>query len=420
MLFAALSAIFIISPLMAIILGAAVSWDCQGHDRRALVFFCICMSVFLGLLNTTKEMDSDIEQYYHIFIDAGNYGLAGYLAYYGQEPFYYFISWISFHIFGGNWKLFITVLTCAEYLLLCSTIGVFANKFRLGGRETLTALIFMFLYFQLFSISSQLIRQMLAASMALKFLADFHLKGKKRWWLGILAMMTHTTIIPVAVIGILPMNKGRFKVRNLFILLTSLLALAVLFIKVVPVIAERFPLPVVSMVSYFNSRLDDSLLLDDFGRAGKFNAASIVFLIILSVCISVIIFRQYFRISLVRMDSGKGMKYFLKKSRVKHECLMHRANFPLYLSLLLIFFVTACSFMESYYLAQRFFFYLYPLSAVILLQLIPGSIFLKKDMFKLLLIAGIIVYFFAYLSTGVFKYEPIPEILTKPLFMYFL
>ncbi len=409
--------LFLISPIFSILAAAFFAWSSPRDNRTHILLFCIAFSLYFGLLNTTKVLDSDLEQYYQYYMNAGTLGLFEYLKFYDHEPCYYFLSWFCYHLFAGNWSLYMLFLTAFEYILLSICVLRFAQLFKLENKDILTALTVMFLYFQLFSISAHLVRQMLATSMAFLFLTDYHLCGKKRWALALASLLVHTTVLPILFLGVLPINRTRFKLRTLLMIFGILAVCVFSFLYLIPILDRLISIPIFSIISYFNSRIGNSSLLTDFGRVEAFNLACLVFIGIFVVIVSIIALRQYYRLSLVHQNNSSKIKLCIQ--RVKENPTNKKTGFTLYLSFVLAVFVLACNYSGIGYLAERYTFFLYSLLGIILVQFIATSRLLKTDAARIAVAVGMVAYFIIYFSHGVFAYESLGDALTRPAFLYF-
>ena len=114
--------LFIISPFVAVIAYTFVIYQERIVFRSQIWNLAIILAIYLGLLNSTKELSGDFLNYSEYFYDVPRYNILSYVMGFGKEPLYYAYTWIAYYIFFGNWKLFVVSITAINYLLLSSCI----------------------------------------------------------------------------------------------------------------------------------------------------------------------------------------------------------------------------------------------------------------------------------------------------------
>lgn len=383
--------VFLLTPIGACILSAYQASSNRSIDYKPLYIFFLCFSLFFGLLNTTKVLESDIATYNSSFLDAGRFDLSSYLAINGHEPFYYVLSWLGYRLFFKSWSFFILFITTADFLLLGHIHVLIGRYLSLRNRDIVFATLVSFLFFQEFSLSSHLIRQILGSLMALVFITNWNLFNKKQWWLGALSILTHATVLPFIIIGIVPFMQRRFSFRNLSLIVLSFVVCIGAFMFLIPYL-EGIP-----FLGYFASRLDSdsNILGNDFGRleTGIGVAGYLVFTVLLFLIFSI-----------VKRKSDN----------------LNELNYMLYLPTLLILLLLCANFIEATYLIERFTFYLYPFVGMLILASTYYTRLFKESSVRVSLVLCMVVYFCTYFSFGVFKYESIFEALVNPALLYFM
>ena len=116
-----LSLIFLLNPIAGI---ASWIWVAlRNIDRTswtALRGLALLLSLYLGFVNTTKELYGDFLAYNEYYRDALNSSLLQYLLLYAKEPVYYTFSWVICRLTDANWPIYVTFFTTASYMRLSS------------------------------------------------------------------------------------------------------------------------------------------------------------------------------------------------------------------------------------------------------------------------------------------------------------
>jgi hypothetical protein len=109
----------------------------------------------------------------------------------------------------------------------------------------LSLLVFLLFFPQLFSLSAHLLRQMLAGSLMMLFLADHAVTGRHRWGLGLLAVMTHYSLMPFLLLSMFQPLKRYSRVISVLFHVLALIGVYLLAVQVAPLFLN---VPVLGMV----------------------------------------------------------------------------------------------------------------------------------------------------------------------------
>ena len=98
------SIIFILNPLLGILL--AIYFVLQYKFDSNIINLIILISIFLGLINTTKIVESDMLVYNELFQYAKKTSVINYASEFSKEPVYYLLTYILSRGLNMSFKLF--------------------------------------------------------------------------------------------------------------------------------------------------------------------------------------------------------------------------------------------------------------------------------------------------------------------------
>lgn len=140
---------FILNPLAGILLCAYYCWIHDSRKNSQLLVLGLMISMFLGLLNTTKNLTGDMIEYREYFLNVPKYSnIIDYLVRFGKEPLYYGYTYLSYYIYGGSWPLFIFSITTANYMLLSYSIIKVGEKIKSNAPNIVCTLFFLLFSFK--------------------------------------------------------------------------------------------------------------------------------------------------------------------------------------------------------------------------------------------------------------------------------
>jgi hypothetical protein len=385
--------LFILHPLLGI--GAMFLLCIATNTINKNIYYSLyfLISIFLGLVNSTRIPESDLLSYNNIFDDAGRFSLSTYIGIYGFKEIVYFIfSYLSYFILFGNFKLFLVLVTFIQYyLIFISLHKLFRDENKI---VILSAVLILFFNSSLFFPSVHLLRQMLASSIFIYYFTCLYTNKKNYWWLILIAFLIHSSSLLLFLIILIPGIKNKINLRTLIILL-SVFIVFYLFGDTIISFLDNLTSGV-PFLNYPFSRIPNLELMEYSWYEGKFiwpvRFNSIIFFVLPTLFV-----------------------YFSKKLNI---------NFYPFLNFFIIYIIILELFISSglTYMQMRMSYYLNPFYAFSL-PIFISDINKKYDknislLFALFIIAFMIRGFIkSYLSTD-FLIEPIDKFILNPFFYY--
>lgn len=158
------------------------------RDFRSRYGAYIIFGGFLGVLNSTKSLEySDISYYVWLYEFAGRKSLAEYVALIPKEPLFFIYTYIGRLATFGSVRLFIVLTTILMYFPVMAGYDILARRCGFRPVFVLTgALLFMF-FLEYFFYTSQIMRQVLAGSIAFYCIAKATFCRSRLAFVGIAA-----------------------------------------------------------------------------------------------------------------------------------------------------------------------------------------------------------------------------------------
>lgn len=113
-----IDALFIIAPLPSILLQVVMMIYVRSRHKLLYYNFIVTISIFLGLINTTKVPQSDMINYLAWFEMARWLDFREYIFMLGKEPIYHAFVYLIHYVFGGSKNWFIISVTSLGYILI--------------------------------------------------------------------------------------------------------------------------------------------------------------------------------------------------------------------------------------------------------------------------------------------------------------
>lgn len=154
---------FIISPFLSLFLGI-IAFTHLKVKKDGVIILIAMIALFLGLINSTKVLESDLLVYYDRFLLSENLNFISYLFLTGREPIYMGFTYVSFYLFAGNFKIFVVISTFISYFFILKSIYEFGVNYNIKKRSIINAIVFTAFFPPLFSLSAHLNRQFLASA----------------------------------------------------------------------------------------------------------------------------------------------------------------------------------------------------------------------------------------------------------------
>jgi len=171
----------------------------------------------MGFINATKVPDNDLIQYYKYFDLAGQYNFFDYVSLKAKEPAFYAITYIMYYITLGSETAYVAAITfCAYFFLLYAVLKYYKYIFD-DSHVIAFALIIVAFLPQLFSMSAHLIRQFLGGGIFFLALVNYLFYDKKSWFLVLLAVFIHSTVLLFVPFMYLKIFKGKKSILSICI-----------------------------------------------------------------------------------------------------------------------------------------------------------------------------------------------------------
>ncbi|MBO7302434.1 MAG: EpsG family protein [Bacteroidaceae bacterium] len=382
--------LFILSPFIAILLYTICAYNVKTINNKHLWSIAFMLAVYLGLLNSTKELLGDFEAYHYHFELVEKYKFIPYLMHFGKEPLYYTYTYIGYYLFLGNWPAFVVSLAVINYMLISYSIIRIGNYLKTDPKNIITALFIMAFFFQEFAATSNLVRQALSEAITMVFLTHLYLDNKKSWWIAVCAVLVHSSCIPILGLGIIPSIKKSFTIKGLIKLVAPLGILVVLFYAVASYLTR---LPLIGYV--FARALNISLGADKWQEN---------------------VGLQPLMIALLFLFSCMCIYLYLKRDKKDDEGYIGFININIILYLLLII----CNIIGAYFILSRYFFFVYALQNFIIIMFLHKFKLTNNDFARYSLLVVMIFYFFYNYTHNIFTYSSIQEAILYLLPEYLL
>lgn len=361
----------LISPFSGVLL--AFICILRFHKNKQIVLVSLFyLSFFLGLLNSIKLPESDLINYINIFHKSSGINFISFAFFTGREPLFYIFTKVVNYLSFDNESIYIISFTILSYYILFYALWRAHNHYNLKGNNFFLAVLCAFLFPNLFSLSSHLVRQFIASSFILLFLVNKFCYNKKSLVYLIVASLFHSTSLIFA-ICYLPFFKNKLSPkRSLYFLF--IIPFLVLQKKILSILATLFSKS--SLLSYLISRATQ-----DNSTNPEPLSSSVLFLTFLVILL-----------------------FYVTSKKLKLKIRCNSIFSFLYLSIFLLVFVLAN--INNGIIAMRFAFYMYfflPLGFYFLLSLTKSK--LLKVIVQLTLILVFIFWFVYKLNNGVWTYN---------------
>ena len=187
--------IYLINPLIGIFVLCFAILKKKDAALGSYYILITMLSLYMGLINSTKEITGDLTGYKIGFERAAILSIIDFLKEAGKEPVYYFISYISYYLLNGDFRLYLLLVTFIGYfLVLISLLNLW--KFYKVDEFVIIGSFVLYVFCEwYFSFSSQLLRQGLAQGFVFAFLVQNLTNKKYVWSLGLISVLIHSSAI---------------------------------------------------------------------------------------------------------------------------------------------------------------------------------------------------------------------------------
>lgn len=209
-LFIIIGLVFFISPLLGVVVCFSLLVVNKFKTNSINIIIYFYLSLFLGLINTLKIPESDLEYYIELFNNCKNQSFVDYVISFGREPLFMVFNYIVYKLTFGSIETYLIIFTVFCYFLVFFSIGLIHNKIKLSHGMYILAIGCTFLFPNMFTLSVHLMRQFMAASLILFLLVSNVFYGKKYILVLVSAILIHTTSI-IFLILYIPFFKTQIK-----------------------------------------------------------------------------------------------------------------------------------------------------------------------------------------------------------------
>ena len=251
--------IYLVNPLLGLALAIFSLLSQSKPNEKSVSLLFLMISVFFALWNTTRVPESDLLRYQLHFESASNESFSSYMSMYPREVIYYAANYFLNILLLGNFKLYLVFVTMLQYMLR------FAAAKKIFGKDNARVLVLvgiLALTDGLIFTSVHLLRQMLAASLFMLFIAEKYAGKRKLWWIIPVSFLVHSSSLMLYALCFIPYLETRIS----FKLMISLVAAFVAFILFGSA-ATSFLNQITSPISWLNypfARLQD-LEINNYG-----------------------------------------------------------------------------------------------------------------------------------------------------------
>ena len=412
--------IFLINPTLGLIFSlmfAIGSGDDYNYNHRNLLAFIIFTAAWISLINITKSINGDQGVYTRIFLKVPEAGFHGTIfnawGGSGKEPLFSCITWSLYWLTNGSVRLYYFILSFTIYILHYLAAYKLFKKIDASKGALICGVLVLTFFTQYFVMTLHIIRQMLAAAVAIYAIVYRATEGKYNWWLLIAAPLIHTSAFFLVILSLIPWLYSWMNLKKIAIVLACFIPVIIFSTTIGSMLGESD----ISAISYAGQRL---------GEEGATDGGGIKLSIMLTVFIPLglssifLIFRYW---------NNKRKQSFLEYEEETNDDsdyieIEEEKNvddekdiLPIaYLAILTMIFVL--SFSKTPIIQYRFFYYSYSFIPLLLPLLFKDRTKLAK-IYQFGISLFFVVRFFLTHNDSGFTYAPVLNLLAQPITYYF-
>lgn len=377
--------LFVVNPLLAVLCSALIT----AYFKKDFFFTILIVqaSFFLGLVNGTKILESDLSTYHHYFKQANGMNLLAYLVEQKNDGFFYGFWFILNRLTNSNFGLTLVVTTAISYFFYFKSIIVYFKEKGRSQYDILFAILLGFLFFEIFSISAHLIRQFFAFSLMLYFVVNYILYKKKYWLVLVASVFSHSMMLVFVPLLFIPFFRKKIHVLKILLGAGIYLLFVALYRPLALYIVEHSQ--------------NENLLIYALRRT---SAENIVSTGINEVPLTMLIFNAIVAMVIILEIYGLNRKKAL-----------HFKNIILFFCLLVL--LTSAS---HPLLSLRFGYFAYSFSVFILPQIFSAKYFSSNGahIVRIALVFVLAFRFFYKIEHGIWEYLPLNNMVFYTMFNY--
>lgn len=241
--------IFFVNPLISLTtIYFYILFRTNQHpaaSRTLLKVYYLLFSVFLGLLNSTKTPENDLIWYYEGYLDAGHQSFFYYIANFGINAKGYevglpILNYFIYHVIGENINFYIIIFTFVYYSIISISVHRLGERYSIAASKIATAIFIILIAPNIFSLSSVILRQNLAAAIVVYLIIEKIVFNRNRFSLMAFCVLTHTSSLFFIALLFLPGIRKPLSLKNLPIfaalglLILNYQQIAALFLSLTP------------------------------------------------------------------------------------------------------------------------------------------------------------------------------------------
>lgn len=395
---------------------AVGSSDDYNYNRRNLLAFMIFTAAWISLINITKSIIGDQVEYFRLFTHVSEKGF--YSTVFeawggsGKEPLYNFITWILYYLCGGSVRLFFFAISMMIYMFHFMATYKLFKKMDVSKGALICGVLVLTFFTQYFVMTLHIIRQMLAAAIAIYAIVYKATDGKYNWWLLVAAPLIHTSAFFLVILSLIPWLYSWMNIRKIAIVLACFIPVIVFS----TVIGSIFGESNISAISYAGQRLGEEGVTD-----GGFIPLNIMLTVFIPLGLSALL------VILRYWNNQRKLRYLTLEDETENEsdnmeieeesyikdkkCILPIA----YLSILTMIFVL--SFSKAPLIQYRFFYYSYSFIPLLLPLLFKDRTWISK-FYQFGISLFFVVRFFLTHNDSGFTYAPVQNILSSTIYYY--
>ena len=189
LIFIVIVGIFFSVPLMCLLIVIMTLTEyTDNEDLKSRYFVYFLLALLPALINTTKPtQNSDLAYYYWLYEYAATKSIGEYWMMIPKEPLYHMYTYIVRYLTFGEFKLFVIVTSLMMYLPVMFAFDIIVRKNQMDSRIAIYAAVLLLMFPQYFFYTMQIVRQVLAGSIAFYCIVKSIYYDKKLAILGVLS-----------------------------------------------------------------------------------------------------------------------------------------------------------------------------------------------------------------------------------------
>lgn len=236
-------ALFCVSPLLGISLGILYAIKNDSYNGSLPLILMICL--YLGALNSTKVVESDLAEYVSMFENVPNRGYLQTLSFLTDdnrihEVVYGTLVYLLYYVTFGSTGLFVAILSFIIYFFLLISFWGYGRRTSTPYCALVAGILTISFFSQYFSLSAHLIRQLMATSIMMYAILwrDVSFKRYAIWC--IVAFNIHNSMALLILLSAVPFFVRWLSKKQLMLFGGIAFGITLSFMIVASFILERF------------------------------------------------------------------------------------------------------------------------------------------------------------------------------------